>query len=125
MRTSDPNPRMALVSGTTCTTLGVASRMRWAVTTTAGCRKPAFRPAGTPRSNSTTSPEISIKPIRLGAGERSLQLQTDPVLAQTPHRQRNRLPYCRAELRSEALQLLVGSLIDPNTGALHTNQDTN
>ena len=46
-------------------TLGAASRIRCAVTTTAGWRKPASCPVGNPRSRSTTSPEVSIEPVDL------------------------------------------------------------
>ncbi len=37
-----------------------------AVSTTAGCRKPASRPIGVPRPAVTTSPEVRIEPDNLG-----------------------------------------------------------
>ena len=79
--TSEANPRTVDVSGTTWTTLGPASNTRCAVTTTAGWRNPASRPAGTPRSKSTTSPEVSIEPLDLLAGQVAAEIGSDLVLA--------------------------------------------
>jgi len=47
------------------------------VRTTAGCRNPASRPSGAPRSRSTTSPEFSIEPFGLAGSEWCLQLLAD------------------------------------------------
>ena len=81
IRTSDPKSRRVEVTGTTWTTDGAPSSSRCAVTTTAGCRYPASRPTGVPRSTVTTSPEVSIEPggvccVRVGA-----QVLGDLVLA--------------------------------------------
>ncbi len=70
--TSVANPRLVEVSGTIWSTAGSASRIRCAVRITAGCRNPASRPSGVPRSRSTMSPEVSIEPLGFGSGERSL-----------------------------------------------------
>ncbi len=66
--TSDANARTVVVNGTIGRTLGPAWRTHWAVTTTAGCRKPASRPVGGPRSRSTTSPEIAGRPLQEHVG---------------------------------------------------------
>jgi hypothetical protein len=52
----------AIVSRTTWMIDGAASKILWAVTTTAGRRKPASRRSGAPNSISTTSPESGIEP---------------------------------------------------------------
>ena len=105
---SDAKPRMVVVSGTTWITFGCASRMRWAVTTTAGCRKPTSRPSGSPRSRSTTSPEVSIEPIDFILPERCGELFPDTVLAEAPDRKSDSLSDRLVQLASESLQLLVG-----------------
>jgi hypothetical protein len=68
-------------------TLPCTLRIRCAVTITAGCRNPASRPSGAPRSRSTTSPELGIEPHLFVGLERRLEITPDPVLAQRPHRQ--------------------------------------
>ena len=84
--TSERKDRTVEVSGTTWITVGSPSRIRWAVTTTAGCAKPAWRPTGRPRSSSTTSPELSIEPSRFVVTERGSQLLAHSFLAETAHR---------------------------------------
>src|SRR5680860_516028 len=117
--TSEAKARTVDVSGTTWTTEGEASSRRWAVTTTAGCRKPASRPIGEPKSTATTSPEFSIEPVDLWFGQLPTKLGTDLVLAQATDGERNRVSDARAEGGGQSLEFPVRRRVDPNAGALH------
>ena len=67
----------------------------------------------------TTSPEVSIEPRRLGLGWLDPQVGAYLVLAQSPHREGNRVPNGGAQRGRELLELPVGGDIDPDTSAMH------
>src|ERR1035437_2349886 len=124
MATSESKFRTVEVRGTTWITDGSAFKMRWAVTTTAGWRKPASRPSGSPRSRSTTSPDVGIEPGCLVVSERSGELAAHTVLSKRPNRERHRTSHGRPEVLGQPLELFVGLSIDPHTRRLHANQHT-
>src|SRR3990170_4806726 len=121
---SDRKRRIVVVSGTTWITLGEASRVRCAVATTAGWRKPVSIPAGTPRSRSTTSPEVGIEPGDFVGRWVRAQVLPDTVLAEPAHGKCNRFSDRRTQLARQPLQLLMGAAIDANAGAVHAIQHT-
>src|SRR5688572_9237149 len=118
-RTSEPNSRSVVVRGTTWITFADSSSISWAVTTTTGCLKPASRPAGAPRSRSTTSPEVSIEPVDLVFGERTAQLFADPLLSQATGCDCDRFTDCGPELTCQSFQLFVSLPVNTDAGAWH------
>src|SRR5579862_3897491 len=124
MGISEWKSRRVEVSGTTKTTEGSASRIRRAEATTAGWRKPASRPSGSPRSRSTTSPEFSIEPGRLVSAQRLSELLAGSVLAQSANSEADGSTDCCSQLLCQSLQLLVGMAVNPHARRLHANQHT-
>ena len=86
-------PRIVEVSGFTLMTLGERSRISCADTMTAGRGMSASLPVGNPRLRSTTSPEMSMKLLRLFDRRRGTQFMTDSSLTQPA----NRIPQGFAE----------------------------
>ena len=121
IRTSDPKSRRVEVTGTTWTTDGAPSSSRCAVTTTAGCRYPASRPTGVPRSTVTTSPEVSIEPGDIRCVRVGTQVLGDLVLTQAPHGECDRVTDAGAQSRGQSLQLAMRRDVDPYAGALHAH----
>ncbi len=122
--TSEWNERMLLVSGTTWTTEGWASRIRWAVTMIAGWRNPASRPSGGPSSRSTTSPGVGIEPGSLVLTKGCREVGADAVLAKGANCKGHGVTDRGVELRGKSLELFVCRYIDANAGALHADQHT-
>src|SRR5688500_17951696 len=99
MAISERKGRIVVVSGTTWTTDGSASRIRWDVTRTAGCRKPASRPSGMPSSRSTTSPELGIEPGGFLVPQRRGQFRAEAVLPERTNGQGDGVADARVQLR--------------------------
>lgn len=97
-------------------------RLDWAVTTTAGRNSPASDPVGTPRSSSTTSPEVSIEPVGLclfqGLGEVLAHL----LLAQHSYCAGDGVRHGRLSLARQPFEFLVDGTVDADRRGLCHNR---
>lgn len=70
------------------------------------------------------SPEFSIEPLDLVTGEGLSQLGADLILAESQHREGNRLADGRPEFPGQPFEFFVSGPVDPHAGALHATEHT-
>ncbi len=121
--TSVPLARTVRVSGTTCTTFGPPRSTAPAVTTTAGRRRPASLPIGSPRSTSTMSPGWSIKPRRFVVSQLGGKIAPHLLLPESSDRSTHRLVDRLVAIVRQPGDLLMRVPTDANRGrGAHTAQ---